>query len=358
MVPDAIPFSSLRRVLVTKLRHHGDVLLSTPVFSALHRASPLCEIDALIYADTAAILDGHPAINRIHRIDRQWKRLGVVAQARAEWRLFSDLRSRDYDLIVHLTEHRRGAWLARLLGPRWAVAPLVKGRDKSWRKSFSHLYPKPLAGGRHTVERNLDALRRLGLAIVPEDRPLSLAVGEADRQSIDALLAEAQVPAGGFVHVHPASRWLFKAWPAERVATLIDRLAEEGWPAVLTAAPERIELALADSVSAACRSKPVNLAGRLNLKQMAALSARARLFVGVDSAPMHIAAAVGTPTVGIFGPSGEIEWHPWGVAHRVVTSDAHPCRPCGIDGCGGGKIAECLTTLTAERVLAACRELL
>ena len=73
---------------------------------------------------------------------------------------------------------------------------------------------------------------------------------------------------------------------------------------------------------------------------------------------MHIAAAMGTPTVAIFGPSGDIEWGPWGVPHRVVASDAHPCRPCGLDGCGGGKISECLTTLPVERVLAACDELL
>jgi heptosyltransferase-3 len=73
---------------------------------------------------------------------------------------------------------------------------------------------------------------------------------------------------------------------------------------------------------------------------------------------MHIAAAVGTPVVALFGPSGEIEWGPWQVPHRVVVSNDHPCRPCGNDGCGGGKISECLTTLPVERVEAAVRALL
>jgi len=73
---------------------------------------------------------------------------------------------------------------------------------------------------------------------------------------------------------------------------------------------------------------------------------------------MHIAAAVGTPLVALFGPSGEIEWGPWQVPHRVVASNDHPCRPCGNDGCGGGKISECLTTLPVERVDAAVRALL
>jgi heptosyltransferase-3 len=90
---------------------------------------------------------------------------------------------------------------------------------------------------------------------------------------------------------------------------------------------------------------------------MAALSARARLFFGVDSAPMHIAAAMGTPVVALFGPSGEHEWGPWRVPHRVVTS-THPCRPCGNDGCGGGKVSECITLLPVEQVRSAVNELL
>jgi heptosyltransferase-3 len=100
-----------------------------------------------------------------------------------------------------------------------------------------------------------------------------------------------------------------------------------------------------------------DLGGKLTLRELAALTARARLFIGVDSAPMHIAAAAGTPVVALFGPSGEKEWGPWRVPHRVVHSN-HPCRPCGQDGCGGGKVSECLTQLPVETVLAAANELL
>jgi heptosyltransferase-3 len=104
-------------------------------------------------------------------------------------------------------------------------------------------------------------------------------------------------------------------------------------------------------------SKPLNLAGQLSIKELGALAARARLFVGVDSMPMHLACAMGTPAVALFGPSGEAEWGPWNVAHRVVHS-AHSCRPCGLDGCGGGKVSECLSFLPVDAVYAAARELL
>lgn len=115
---------------------------------------------------------------------------------------------------------------------------------------------------------------------------------------------------------------------------------------------------MVERILAHTRAAPVNLAGQLSLKELAALAGSAQLFIGVDSAPMHIAASQGTPTVALFGPSGEIEWGPWKVAHRVVASSIHPCRPCGNDGCGGSKVSECLTTLPVQRVLAAARELL
>jgi heptosyltransferase-3 len=265
------------------------------------------------------------------------------------------VRRRHYDLVVHLTEHRRGAWLTRLIGPRWAVAPRQSGRF--WRKSFSHFYPRSNHPRRHTVESNLDALRRLGVQPSDTDKRLTLVPGPTATARIDELLARHNV-AAGFVHCHPASRWQFKCWPAAKMAELLDALAARGLAVVLTAAPAAAERQLVDAIRAAAHSPLVDLAGQLNLRELAALTARARLFVGVDSAPMHIAAAMGTPTVALFGPSGDIEWAPWGVAHRVVASDAHPCRPCGLDGCGGGKVSECLTTLPVARVLAACAELL
>ena len=112
-----------------------------------------------------------------------------------------------------------------------------------------------------------------------------------------------------------------------------------------------------ENILSESKSKPVTLAGKLSIKELGALTARARLFIGVDSMPMHLAASMGTPAVALFGPSGENEWRPWQVKHRVVTS-GHPCRPCGNDGCGGGKISECLTTLGVAEVYAAAQELL
>ena len=357
MAEDRVPLQQLRRALVIKLRHHGDVLLTSPVFASLKTHAPDCEIDALVYAETLPMLTDHPAIAQIHCIDRHWKRQGFIAQLKAEWRLLAQLRARRYDLVIHLTEHRRGAWLTRMLGPRWSVAPKKGGRGDFWRHSFSHLYSLPGHALRHTVENNLDALRRIGVHPAPHQRKLILVPGAAAERRVEELLLANGLSSDKFIHLHPGSRWLFKCWPVDKTATLIDLLHSEGHAIVLTAAPDAKETALIAAIKAETRAVIHDFSGQLSLKELAALTARAKLFVGVDSAPMHIAAAMGTPTVALFGPSGDKEWGPWQVVHRVVTTD-HSCRPCGLDGCGGSKVSDCLTTLPVARVLAACHELL
>ena len=361
---DAVPLATVKRALVTKLRHHGDVLLASPVFSTLKAVAPHVEVDALVYRDTAPMLEGHPAIARLFTIDRDWKREGVIRQLSAERGLVRELRGRGYDLLVHLTEHKRGIALARRLRPRYAVTTeraLERGPALLWKRHFTHFYRLPRATERAVVEQNLDALRRLGIEVPESTRALVMVPGDEAERRVEGLLTAHGLACGGFVHAHPGSRWLFKCWPADRVAALLGRIVAGGLPVVLTGAPDERERAMLDAIRAQlppdATARVVDLGGQLSLRELAALTARARLFVGVDSAPMHIASAMGTPAVATFGPSSELAWGPWRNPHRVVAS-AHTCRPCGLDGCGGSKVSECLTTLPVDRVHAACVELL
>jgi heptosyltransferase-3 len=341
---DAVPLGECGRALVVKLRHHGDVLLAAPVLSVL-KAKGL-EVDALVYDDTAPMLDGHPALAQLHVVGRKWRDEGFPRFSK-ERALFANLKARRYGLLVHLSEQPRGAWLARTLGARYSVAPRIADRGRFWAQSFTHLYP--IAPRRHQVEVNLDALRRIGVQPDPSLRKVVFNPGEDAARRIAGLVPQR------FIHLHPASRWRFKCWPAEKNAELIERLSAEGFPVVITAAPDPAEVSFVNEILK--KAKAVDLAGQLSVKELGALTARAALFVGVDSMPMHLAGAMGTPTVALFGPSGEDEWGPWGVPHRVVRSD-HSCRPCGLDGCGGGKVSECLTFLPVDAVHAAVRALL
>src|SRR5262245_48246865 len=120
-IADAIDPARIHRALVIKLRHHGDVLLASPVFSVLKRWAPHAEVDGLVYLETAPMLARHPSISVLHTIDRDLKRKDVVQRLRGEWALWQALQRRRYDLVVHLTEHPRGAWLKQLVGARYGV---------------------------------------------------------------------------------------------------------------------------------------------------------------------------------------------------------------------------------------------
>jgi heptosyltransferase III len=357
-VADAIDLSHIHSVLVIKLRHHGDVLLASPVFSTLKRLAPHLDVDALVYRETAEMLENHPAIRRVHTIDRDVNRTGGLRRLRAELGLWRDLRAAHYDLVVHLTEHRRGAWLTRLINPRYAVGPERSERGRWWRKSFTHRYLVPKAALRHTIETNLDALRRIGIWPGDQDKAPVMVPGPTAETRISRLLQTYKLTPKQFIVVHPGSRWLFKSLPAQSTASLLDQLAADNWTVVVTGSPDPAERALIDAILALTKVRVVDLVAQLSLTELAALIRSARLLIGVDSAPMHIATAVGTPVVAAFGPSGEAEWGPTVVPNRVIASTEHRCRPCGNNGCGGSNISDCLVKLPVSRVIGAARELL
>lgn len=355
--PDAIDLAQVRRALVIKLRHHGDVLLSSPVLSVLKRAAPQAEIDALVYADTAPMLRGHPALSQLH-LQPRGRQGAWHARLGAEWRLLQALRARRYDLVVHLTDHPRGATLATLLGPRWAVAAERDVGQWWWRRAFTHIARQPRGTPRATVERHLDLLRRLGIHPAPAERAPSLAVSEEAVEGVRAKLRQAGWDGEAYALVHPGSRWMFKVWTPEGNALAIDHLARRGLRIVLTAAPDARESQLADAILSHAATRCIDLRGQLTLEELAAAIRSATVFFGVDSVPMHIAAAVGTPGVALFGPSKDTEWGPWSDRFQVVASRAHPCRPCDIDGCGGSKRSDCLVTLPPAEVTVALDQVL
>jgi heptosyltransferase-3 len=202
----------------------------------------------------------------------------------------------------------------------------------------------------HMVDQNLAALRALGIeALNPR---LQFFWNEEVEQRVRDLLASLGLAGGRFAVMHPGAGWRFKCWTPGGYARVIEFFKEEwGLTTVLTGTKVPHEQELLAAVHQECRAAPVDLAGRLSLKELGALISKARLFFGMDSAPMHLAAAVNTPAVALFGPSGVFNWGPWGEGHLVINKD-WDCLPCGQDGCEGGKISRCLVELTPAEVLA------
>ena len=355
---DAPDFSRIRRVLVTKLRYHGDVLLTSPVFTVLKANYPHLEIDALVYRETAPMLAFHPGVDTVHCVDKREVRDGPVGRLRAELALHRRPRAREYDLLIHLTEHWRGPVLKRLLGIPLAVTANYRRRSsRFWRTSFTHFYPVPTAP-RHKAESHLDALRRLGVhPRTADQKRLVLGIDAAAIESLQSKLAARGAAAAGHVVIHPTSRFAYKAWTTQGMAELIDRLHAAGERVVITCAPNLDECDSVERIVAACRFAPVSLAGALSLNELAECIRAAKLFIGVDSAPMHMASAVGVPVVSLFGPTNQGVWGPWLVPHRIVSSGAS-CQPCQLRGCGDGLRSDCMTDLQPDDVWRAATGLL
>ncbi|WP_260260094.1 putative lipopolysaccharide heptosyltransferase III [Vibrio intestinalis] len=358
-LPNPIDWKKINRVLVVKLRHHGDVLLSSPVFQALKNHHPHLQIDALVYQDTAPMLKEHPAIEQLFCIDKKWKKLGPIKSVVKEYSLLKQLKKQQYDVVINLTESRRGAWIKMFTGAKFGIAGNYKNRqDKSWKKAFPLRYPLPRFGNtRHTVEVHLDALRKAGIQVQQQDKPLVLKLDQQDYEKCYQLLESTTATDGKYIVMHPTSRWLFKTWRLDKYRELIERLLEKGETVVISAAPDEVEMSLVNHILDGLEhSNLVRLEGKLSLRSLAALVDKAKLMIGVDSVPMHIAAAMNTPSVSLFGPSGNIEWAPWNDNATVITSQTHTCRPCGYDGCGSGKISECLATIDVDTVYKAIQQ--
>jgi heptosyltransferase-3 len=350
--------SKVKRALVIKLRHHGDVLLISPLFSNLKKAIPHAQIDAFIYKDTLPMLQGHPAVADYLLYDRGWKKLSALKKLAKEANLLKQIRSRGYDLVINLTEGDRGAIAAFISGSPYRVGfdPKKSGFFGK-RKMYTHLV-KDCPHPRHTVERHLDALRRIGIFPNPEERDLFLHVPEEVKSKITDLLEKEEIRPDNYILIHPVSRWRFKCLATKQIARLLTILHEKRIRLALSAGPDIQEIAMVEEILALAPDVPVfNCAGKLTLKELSALIQTAKALICVDSVPLHIASALKTPVVALFGPTSEQNWGPWMHPKARVVAQKFSCRPCYQDGCGGSKMSDCLFSMPVESILSALESL-
>jgi len=340
----------VERILLIRLRNIGDVLLTVPTIRAFREAFPRAFIAALVNAGTEEMLTENPLLDEVLVFKPEWKKMPFLQRLKKEMNFLRIVRKRKFDLAINLTEGDRGAFICLVSGALEKIGLAKKDRSLWWKRLvFTHMLPMP-EGNLHIVDQILKVPQSLGLD--PRDKRVEVFYSQEDKEFIDQLLQQEGVgPQDPLVHVHPTARWLFKCWRDEGMARVIDELQATGKVrVVLTGGGEKKELEKIDRILEYCQTHPLNLAGRMNLKQLAALSQRCRFFIGVDTAPMHIAAAVGTPVIALFGPSGEVNWGPWGHGHVVIKKDLE-CRPCGRDGCQGSKKSRCLEEISEEEVL-------
>ncbi len=359
-------FRNIKKILLIKLKHIGDVLLATPCIHALKENFPGAQISFLVNEGTEAMVENHPALDEVIRFPRpDMSKLSPWARIRAEIAFANGVRSRHFDMVVDLTSADRAAWLGWWSGARYRLAYHPRGRGFLGKRFFyTHLSPPPTDPDLHEVQKNLGVLSPFH--IETHDPRLVLHPGESDTQKANETLVRlglresgsSMLGQGNFVVVHPTSRWLFKCWEDNRFAALIDWLQSKiKIPVIVTCGPDSRELERAEKILSLTHSQPRVLLGQLRLPQWAALVGQARLFIGVDSAPMHIAASQGTPSLALFGPTGFQNWRPWAVEHIVLVHDC-PCSRDRHPHCDWNRTRSCMTAITLDEAQRAVAQLL
>ncbi len=317
---------NIQRILVIKLRHFGDVLLTTPLLSTLKANYPQAKIDVLLYGGTQEMLRENSTVNHAFIVDRGLKHAGFTAQISGEKALFSALKADHYDLILNLSDQWRAAAYCRLLKPGFSIGFHYPKRDTwLWRYCHSTLVDIPHAAERHTVLNNLDILAPLQLTDIITD--VTMAYGPQDIERVKQLCQQRNI--NDYILIQPSARWKFKTWASESFSQLINYLTEQGETVLLTGGKDQAELDYIAEIIAGCAQpeRVINLSGLLALPELAVLIDNAKLFIGVDSVAMHMAAALQTPAVVLFGPSNLNQWHPWQAPHTLLWAGHYRTLP-------------------------------
>ncbi|MCG2676343.1 hypothetical protein L6304_04050 [bacterium] len=330
-----VDLSKIQRILVIKFKHIGDVLLMVPTVRALRERFPKAHIACLINKGTEEMLTRNPLIDEILTLDRSIKKLSRVKKIIESLKWAKSIRDKGFDLVVDLGEGDRGAVISFVSGakirasfdvPREKITfknlfPKLryllfhwhfKGKGTLGRKFlFTHL-ARPKGIREHTIEHDLNVVRNLG--IDTENKELEIFVSDEDQRDIENLLKEKGIEKEEILTIiHPVSRWREKEWADEGFARACDYLIGRYHSQVIfTSGPGKRETRRVKEIISLMKKTPVDLSGKLSLKQLAALIKRSNLYIGLDSAPMHIASALKKPLIALFDPTSIPEWAPRG----------------------------------------------
>ena len=340
LAPPRWDWRDVRKVLLVRLRSIGDTVLATPSVAALKRFLPNVEVDILVEDWVAPLLDNHPHIDKVVVLERG----GFVARTRAA----RELRSAGYDVVYNLHGGTTATFLTRATGARHRVGY----KTYQYAQLHNHQAPSPLLlwgqQKTHSVEQQLALLGWTGVPVT--DRPRTeLGVSPDAAQAVEERLAAAGLSDRKIALIHPAAAFATKQWATENFARVVEFLAERGYASVAIAAPHENALLENLSSEAAVEIETFDL----SLPQVTALASRSQLFVGNDSGIAHIAAAVGTPSVVIFGSSNTAHWRPWNRAAAEVVFEEMPCQPCHGYFCEKFAQPECILRVPVARVTAA-----
>ena len=340
------------QILIVKLSAIGDVVHTLAFLDVIHQNFPLAEIDWVVEESAAGIIAGHPVIRRVIISRRKSWRRQLFKDRRYE-KVFREisslagtLRRIRYDCVIDLqgllksgilTGIARGARKVGMAGAREGASLFLKES------------PVPVNYHQHAIDRYLEVAAYLGCEWDRWNNRIP--VSPADRRAVEKLLADRGGKGETLVAINPMAKWKTKLWKPGLFAHLADRIMTAlNCRVVFTGSGE--DRPVMENILSRMKKRPLNLAGRTGLKELAFLYDRCGVLVTTDTGPMHMAAAMGTPVVALFGPTSPLRTGPYGPGHRVVTSGAD-CSPCLKKSCENWT---CMGNITVDSVFQAVKE--
>lgn len=344
----------MERILVIQLGDIGDLVLSIPTIRSLKENFPSAHLTVAARDKASDLVSLCPWSDDVIEIKKE--KLTPGDWAVKHYRFFRTLRSRRFDMVIDMRTGTRGGILAFLSGARIRMG--FTALEDTWRNwLFTHLvYPPMNMPMLHMAHYHLLLLDRYGIDVNAQWPRLR--IDKQQDTDISAILKREKVPLSiPLIAIQPFSLWRYKEWRPEKFRQLVQWVLSIFNVGVLICGtlPERSRVErMIDGLPA---DKVFNMAGKTTISQYAALLARCCLFIGCDSAGVHIAAAVKTPTATIYGPSSPKSWAPREKGH-VVIQKAMDCVPCRQKGCRDSGLSDCMENLSVDEVVAVVEPLI
>lgn len=336
-----------KNILIVKLSAIGDVIHALPAVHALKQCYPKAHITWVVEPIAAELLRGNPHIDELLIFEK--KRCKTLAGLMEYLPGFiRRLRQKKYDVALDLQGLFKSAAIAFLSG---AQQRLVYENAREGSAVLGQRIVGPHATG-HIIERYLDVVRALGCTVSGVQADIYLTPEE--QKEVQELLQQQGIqPGDSFIAFSMGANWPNKIWPPAKVATVIERLTHDGRRSLLVGGPG--DQPLAETVFSGVTTRPASLVGATTLRQLAGVIKKAAVFVGGDTGPMHLAAALGRPTVALMGPTDPPRNGPYGAKNKAVTIQRE-CKECWKRACPKG--LDCLDDIGTDEVYTAIRSLL
>ena len=338
------------KILAIRLSSLGDIISVLPAVACLKKRYPAAAIDWLVSSNFVNLLENNPDINEVIGWNRElWRKKQFLAGAREMTGLIHRLREREYDVVYDFQNQFRSG----LFGYAARIPRRIGFADSPEHNSM--FYTEKVAVNSKTTLHFLERNLLLADFSLGGEKEFNIRPDDSDKSHVDELLKSTPAQLDGpLITICPSARWETKLWPPSHFARLAARLVDKVNARIVFVGTQS-DHTIIEKIVAFKDFPYMSAAGKTSLRQLADLIGRSRLMITNDSGPMHIAAAMGVPTVSIFGPTDPGLTGPYGPNHSVVSSKVE-CVGCGKRQCPSK--LECLHSITADQVLAEARKLL